>query len=142
MIVPKVENRPITSNGLAGFRPATTQQGRITKDRLYPGLSIFANFAKIWKKSSDFLKQINLDKKWLGEIKRRSRLLQEEIQNLETEKQLITVEHDEYVSTKKMAAQSAEILQEEQNKARLNLISTFSLLRVQALNFKAVFPRT
>ena len=48
MIVPKVENRPITSNGLAGFRPATTQHGRITKDRLY----------------------------WLGEIKRRSRMIQ------------------------------------------------------------------
>ena len=115
MIVPKVENRPITSNGLAGFRPATTQQGRITKDRLYLGIS---NFEKFWNLFQLFKKT---GWKWLGEIKRRSRLLQEEIQNLENEKQLITVEHDEYVSTKKMAAQSAEILQEEQNKESLKV---------------------
>ena len=89
MIVPKVENRPITSNGLAGLRPATTQQGRITKDRLY----------------------------WLGEIKRRSRLLQEEIQSLEQEQELITIEHEEYVSTKKLASQTANTLQQEQNRS-------------------------
>ena len=95
MIVPKVENRPITSNGLAGFRPATTQHGRITKDRLY----------------------------WLGEIKRRSRMIQEEIQSLEQEQELITVEHEEYVSTKKLASQTAASLQEEQNK-----LSDFNLI--------------
>ena len=61
MIVPKVENRPITSNGLAGFRPATTQQGRITKDRLYLGISILK---KISQKFQNFFFEFfkNLEK--------------------------------------------------------------------------------
>ena len=35
MIIPVVNDRPMTKNGLAGFRPATTHAGRITKDSLF-----------------------------------------------------------------------------------------------------------
>jgi len=88
MIIPVVNDRPMTKNGLAGFRPATTHAGRITKDSLF----------WLGKIKSTFLQNSKLDfqllKTHLNCYLAKMREISEEIESLENEQNNILQENE------------------------------------------------